>query len=167
MSAKITGHLYGPSGGWDDYGSPCIWCKEPREKHERELPAPTAKDRLLPIMYWGHAFDRSQGAGQGLSLLVDVAVTLFTGRTPNIQPIDCVKHGVPRSRRELAGRLLASGKVIDRSYGVANCRICGFELGSADLGAFGHMWPEKADHYVLEHDVWVPGLDRLIERSGN
>jgi hypothetical protein len=51
--------------------------------------------------------------------------------------------------------------------GDANCRICGVVLGSKNIGGWGMVWPQKCEHYVLEHDVWVPGLDRLIERSGN
>jgi hypothetical protein len=166
MSTSITDHLWAPAGGWEQQDSACIFCKEPKARHTRHLPAPTARDKLMPIMFWGNAFEVPE-ADRGSALLVGALFGLFTGRLPNIDPKNYVRVDIPRARRELAAGLLASGKVIESYFGDATCRICGAVLGNKDLGGWGHLWPEKADHYVLEHDVWVPGLDRLIERSGN
>jgi hypothetical protein len=166
MIAKITDHMWAPAGGWDAMESDCLWCKQPKASHTKHAPAPTARDRLMPIMFWGDAFAMPP-ADRGSALLVGLFVGLFTGGMPNIQPKDCVRPNIPRARRELAAKLLATGKVIESYFGEANCRMCGVVLGNKDLGGWGHLWPEKAEHYVLEHDVWVPGLDRLIERSGN
>ena len=46
--------------------------------------------------------------------------------------------------------------------GWANCRICDANLGSGDLTAFGHVWPEKAEHYVLKHAVWTPACEAIL-----
>lgn len=115
------------------------------------------------ILFWGSAWERDKR--DGIELLVDLIVILGTGRRPDPQPQQCVRTTIPRERRVAAADVLAAGAVIERYFGHANCRICGVELGSADLGGHGFVWPEKAEHYVLEHDVWVPGLDRLLERA--
>lgn len=39
--------------------------------------------------------------------------------------------------------------------GFAECRICGKRLGTCDYEGNGFVWPEKAEHYILEHGVWV------------
>lgn len=124
------------------------------------------RDQLLPIMYWGD-FTEAPKPDQGLAMLVGLFMTALTGRVPNPEPQKCVRPDIPTDRRELAARLLKNGTVVERYFGHANCRICGEQLGSADLGGFGMVWPEGCEHYVLRHGVWVPGLDRLIERSGN
>ena len=165
----ITDHAWAPQDGWDAPVTPessCIWCKEPKASHATALPPATARDKLLPIMFWGHAIEIPK-PDRGGALLVGLLVGLFMGRLPDNQPKDFVRTGIPRARRELAAKLLASGKIIESYFGDANCRICGEVLGNKDLAGYGMLWPEKAEHYVLEHDVWVPGLDRLIERSGN
>ena len=52
-----------------------------------------------------------------------------------------------------------------QAMGFANCRICGANLGSRDVTAFGFVWPEKAEHYILDHDVWTPDCMRLLQRA--
>jgi hypothetical protein len=49
--------------------------------------------------------------------------------------------------------------------GWASCRICGANLGSRDLTAFGFVWPEKAEHYIVAHDVWTPECTQLFQRA--
>lgn len=165
MRDMITDHIWAPLGGWEQMESDCIWCREPKARHTKHVAAPTARDKLLPIMFWGTAF-AVPTADRPSAMLVGLFVGMFTGAMPNIQPKDCVRRD-PRARRDLVAKLLASGKVIESYFGYAECRMCGAQLGSRDFGGWDHLWPEKAEHYVLEHDVWVPGLDRLIERSGN
>lgn len=66
-------------------------------------------------------------------------------------------------------RVLAGGEDLAAytglsSMGWATCRICGARLGTRDLVGYGLVWPERAEHYVLEHDVWTPGCILLLER---
>jgi hypothetical protein len=49
-----------------------------------------------------------------------------------------------------------------QAKGWAECRICGAQLGSMDLTRFGFVWPEKADHYLTEHEVWTPECGELL-----
>ncbi len=164
----ITDHPWVPTGGWEVTDGPCLWCREPKTRHTRAVSPPTARDKLIPIMFWGSAFDpMSARRGGGIEMIAEIIGTALTGRPAYPDPHKCVRADIPRKRREIAAHLLATGKVLDRCLGYADCRMCGVQLGCADLGGWGHLWPEKAEHYVLEHDVWVPGLDRLIERSGN
>ena len=68
---------------------------------------------------------------------------------------------VGRKDRELVVSVLRKGKVVESYLGWADCRICGVMLGTHDVGSHGFVWPEKADHYITEHNVWTPGLDAL------
>jgi len=52
-----------------------------------------------------------------------------------------------------------------QAMGWANCRICDVQLGSMDLTRFGFAWPEKADHYVVAHDVWTPECSDLLRAA--
>lgn len=81
----------------------------------------------------------------------------YLGRNPQ----EWVIRTVDRESRELVGNALAQGKVLMRFMGYAECRLCGRQLGSADLYGFGFIWPEKAEHYVLDHDVWTPECNEL------
>lgn len=65
---------------------------------------------------------------------------------------------------ELVVSILAVGRPSEAYAGYAYCRICGIQLGSKDLGGFGFVWPEKAEHYVVEHEVWTPDIDRFLEK---
>lgn len=49
--------------------------------------------------------------------------------------------------------------------GSAGCRICGRMLGFRTYYRNGFAWPESAEHYVLEHGVWTPGLTALVESA--
>ena len=53
---------------------------------------------------------------------------------------------------------------VHQSYkGWANCRICDANLGSRDLYHEGFIFPSQAEHYIQEHGVWTPGLQRFAE----
>lgn len=58
--------------------------------------------------------------------------------------------------------LLRSGQPLESYMGWAECRICNFMLGMKDVGRFGFVWPEKAEHYVEAHGVWTPGLAAFV-----
>jgi hypothetical protein len=78
-------------------------------------------------------------------------------------PQDCVRADIPHDRRALAAKILGEGRRGAQYKGHAICRLCGIMLGSSDFGGYGFTWPEKAEHYVLAHAVWIPGLDQLID----
>lgn len=67
--------------------------------------------------------------------------------------------------KEFVVDLLKAGNSLAAWMGYADCRICGERLGTQDLGLLGLKWPEKAEHYVLEHDVWTPGLTALFKAA--
>ncbi len=76
----------------------------------------------------------------------------FAGLTKDVSREDIV----------LVGALLRSGRTVERYLGWAECRICGLMLGTKDIGRFGFVWPEKAEHYIEAHGVWTPGLTAFV-----
>lgn len=58
---------------------------------------------------------------------------------------------------------LKGGAVHESYKGWAECRICGAHLGSRDLVHEGFIFPDQAEHYIEEHGVWTPALDRFAE----
>lgn len=94
----------------------------------------------------------------GIGAVVGLIATIFIGSPPR-RPEDCINPYVPLRKRQQVAKLLAAGAPIEKYFGHAHCRICGVELGHCDLAGYGFIWPEKAEHYVLEHDVWTPELD--------
>lgn len=56
---------------------------------------------------------------------------------------------------------LQAGTTLESYKGWADCRICGEHLGSADVGGHGFVWPQLAEHYIVEHGVWTPDLDKF------
>lgn len=81
------------------------------------------------------------------------------------RPQDHIRTDIPRADRELVAAALRGGERMQAWLGYANCRLCGVQLGTCDLGGYGFLWPEQAEHYILEHDVWTPDcavLRRLL-----
>lgn len=64
-------------------------------------------------------------------------------------------------KRDLAA-VLRMGKRGIAYMGKATCRLCTRELGNADLYGFGYIWPELAEHYILDHKVWTPECSALL-----
>ena len=90
---------------------------------------------------------------------------LYWGSAPGERPHDHVRRDVPTLGRGQVTFVLQNGADAHpgiQAKGSANCRICGAQLGSGDLTAFGFVWPEKADHYVTAHGVWTPECDQLL-----
>jgi 8-oxo-dGTP pyrophosphatase MutT (NUDIX family) len=56
---------------------------------------------------------------------------------------------------------LQGGESLSQYKGWATCRICEANLGTSDLGGNGYVWPELAEHYVMDHGVWTPALDKF------
>lgn len=80
-------------------------------------------------------------------------------------PADFVDTTISAEKRKLIADLLRDGKVINSYRGMAACRLCGELLGSQDKSGHGFIWPSRAEHYVLKHDLWIPEFDLMIERS--
>ena len=126
---------------------------------------PEQRDELWPILFWGPKLAQRDNEGRfidGMGVLVDLFFAAVTKHLPNVQPQNCVNPHIPRADREALANALASGTVTMSYLGWADCRICGVQLGTRDLTGWGFLWPEKAEHYILEHDVWTPGCERLL-----
>jgi hypothetical protein len=70
-----------------------------------------------------------------------------------------------RVNRDRLVEVLRGGAVVIRYTGLAKCRVCGVDLGSADLTGYGFVWPEGCEHYATEHDVWPPGAYALLDAA--
>ena len=120
------------------------------------------KDTLQRLLFWGPAI----AYGDSMGALVELGVALLLGvKHPNTQPGDCIKTDIPRVDREALAKILSAGEVAETYFGYAACRICRAQLGCKDLYGHGFLWPERAEHYILEHDVWTPACSRLLERA--
>ena len=89
----------------------------------------------------------------------------FWEHAAGLRPQDFVRRDVPRGKREQLAAVLRGGTRGLTYRGWAECRMCGAHLGSSDVHGLGFVWPELAEHYVLEHDVWTPGCDALYAAS--
>lgn len=115
------------------------------------------------ILFW------DERAGGELQPLLDMLGVVPGGRKHG-QPKDHVRRDVPWEDREEVARALQlrstmnpiGGDVLMGYFGWADCRMCGERLGTRDLFGHGFVWPEKADHYILNHHVWTPGCDELL-----
>jgi hypothetical protein len=90
---------------------------------------------------------------------------LYWGTDPGERPHDFVNVQVPPWQRDAIVFILGNG--VDAHPGIqamgwASCRICGANLGSRDLTRFGYVWPEKAEHYLVDHGVWTPECEGLL-----
>lgn len=78
------------------------------------------------------------------------------------QPLEFVRTDIADADRAELAKALAAGARGMGYMGYAECRICAARLGTHDLFGFGFLWPERAEHYITEHNVWTPGCDRLL-----
>lgn len=93
---------------------------------------------------------------------------MYWGDQVGKRPQDFVHQGAPTWQRDALVFILQNG--LDAHPGIqakgwANCRLCGAQLGSMDLTRFGFVWPEKAEHYVVAHDVWTPECSELLKNA--
>ena len=107
-----------------------------------------------PLLFW------DEQAGE-LQPLLDMLGVVPGGRRYG-QPSIHVRHDVPHDKRQELARALQDGNVLMTYRGCAACRICGVRLGSQDLFGHGFVWPQKAEHYVLVHDVWTKECDEML-----
>lgn len=92
---------------------------------------------------------------------------LYWGAGPHARPQDHVRVDVTDAERRELAFVLEHGRDAHpkmQTKGWATCRICRDQLGSRDLTAFGFVWPERAEHYVLQHGVWTPECTALLHR---
>lgn len=128
---------------------------------------PTAPDPALRtykhVLFWGPAITwPSYGDMRGVHLLVDGIFALALGIMPPNEPKHHVRPAIDPVDRKALAFALANGKKALSYMGHAQCRICGAELGCADLYGWGYIWPEGAEHYILEHEVWTPDCTRFL-----
>lgn len=119
------------------------------------------------ILFWDEKIDNELGP------LLDFLRVVPGGKKYG-QPRDHIRHDIPWNDREELARALKlrteagayvggpGGDVFMGYMGYANCRICGEKLGTRDLFGYGFVWPEKADHYILNHKVWTKECDDLL-----
>ncbi len=118
---------------------------------------------------------RNDEAGRRILFWSEMDVTLLGGLfklfgQPQRRPQDFARTDIPYDDRIIVAKALElrssmnpnGGEVLTSYYGTANCRICNLELGSRDLFGHGFVWPEKAEHYVMNHKVWTPDCDSLL-----
>lgn len=125
----------------------------------------TPKPGPWPMLFWGPKILQKDPKGHlvdATGVLVELFVSVLTGKALNVQPKDCVTTKIARTDRVALAKALADGQEHEAYLGHADCRICGVKLGSKDLTGWGFMWPEQAEHYILEHDVWTPDCTRLL-----
>jgi hypothetical protein len=99
---------------------------------------------------------------QRLTKLIPI---LFWERVPGKRPQDFVRSDIAAQDRQSLAHVLAHGAVLISYMGWADCRICGEALGSQDLAGFGFFWPQKAEHYVLQHNVWTLDCSLLLSAA--
>ena len=123
------------------------------------------RDRIAGkrLLFWD---EQANGLFQPL---LDLLGIVPGGRRGN-QPHDHVRHDVPWKDREELGQALqlrsamnpTGGDARMRYFGFAICRICNAQLGTRDFFGHGFVWPEGANHYVINHKVWTPECDEML-----
>lgn len=83
----------------------------------------------------------------------------FVGKAKNEDPR---KVGVVISE-------LKQGVILEQYLGFAECRICPTRrlLSGACLTGYGYRWPARAEHYIIDHGVWLPELDEFYHAVQN
>ena len=82
-------------------------------------------------------------------------------------PSKFIRNDIPKDRREFLATLLQRGQLGQCYMGWADCRICGKMLGTCDMETFDMIYPEKAEHYILVHNVWTIECDELLRRASS
>lgn len=77
----------------------------------------------------------------------------------NIAKMQSSRDARARAMAEYAPQVVAhlqQGREYRRNEGAALCRICGEQLGTADLTNTFVAWPQGTEHYISAHGVWTP-----------
>ena len=95
----------------------------------------------------------------------------FLNETPRLlywsdghRPSSFVRPDIAAADRDRVVEALRSGVVVFAYLGFASCRICQTPLGTCDMLTHGMLYPQKAEHYLVEHSVWTPECDELLHR---
>ena len=74
-----------------------------------------------------------------------------------------VRPGWRAEERDRIAAYLRAGKMVNGWCGLARCRFegCGILLGCCDMTDGRWVWPQKMEHYLLEHAVSLP--DEFID----
>jgi hypothetical protein len=88
----------------------------------------------------------------------------FYGEDKFIWPQELVRDSIGSDMQKLAG-YIANGKSAIAWAGYAGCRICDETLGTQCLTDGFYIWPEKLEHYILEHKIFLP--DEFINHAKN
>ena len=79
----------------------------------------------------------------------------------NYKPQDFINNPHPNAYKIV--KFLKSFDIRKCYKGSAYCRICGDRLGSSCFIKNGLQWPSKAEHYITEHNLWIPEFDEIIK----
>lgn len=93
------------------------------------------------------------------------------GVKPRGEPQEFIRHDIVWGDREALAMALSlggpsnprGGSVLESYFGFAECRLCGERLGTRDLFGYGYIWPERAEHYILNHKVWTPDCTEMLQ----
>jgi hypothetical protein len=137
--------------------------------HRRAVKAmsvtPDERERLWPLLYWGPKITHRDPSGRladPVGVIAELFVAAMIGLPINRQPQHCVNKSITKADRAELARALSRGTAVASYTGWANCRICDVQLGTKDLTGWGFIWPERAEHYITEHEVWTPECSRLL-----
>lgn len=81
-----------------------------------------------------------------------------------IWPQELVKDSVNDDMLKLSS-YLSKGKSAIAWKGYSSCRICKKLLGTCCLTDGVYIWPEKLEHYILEHKIYLP--DDFVNHAKN
>ena len=81
---------------------------------------------------------------------------------PKRNPKGFIRDDIPQAKRDAVVDILTHPEHDAAQRGFALCRMCKDVLGTHDFMGHGFVWPERAEHYILEHGVWIPELDDLL-----
>lgn len=82
-----------------------------------------------------------------------------------IWPQELVQKDITDDMASLASYLSKGSEAI-HWMGYSSCRICGLTLGVSCLTDGVYIWPEKLEHYILEHKISLP-IDFLQHAQKN
>ncbi|MBX7194151.1 MAG: hypothetical protein K1X94_19005 [Sandaracinaceae bacterium] len=77
-------------------------------------------------------------------------------RTEGLDPREFLDPSWDEAERSLVADYLRDGRRWRYYLGRARCRLCGLEVGSAELCDEVYAWPEGLAHYVEVHSVRLP-----------
>ncbi len=122
--------------GWTDFGSIMFDVSRTLRDQERAADIFSGTDGKTRLLFW-------------------------SAKSP---PQRYIRPEVPPADRTALIDALRGGRKVAYFMGWARCRICAKPLGTADMLVCEMVYPERADHYLSEHDVWTPECDELLRR---